>query len=488
MQDWITVKKLYKSGVKIQKIAKQLNMSRNTVKRLIKADTEPRYTREKYASKVDEYEELITEWYLNPKYGFIGTRILRELKKLGYKGSIGPVYRLLRKLNDQKQNVSQKATVRIETPPGEQAQFDWAEYDVVIDGTITKVYCFLIVMSYSRDKRMLFSLTNDGNAIYEAIQELFDEFGGVTQELLIDNPKALVIEHIEGKEPKFNLDALRMATHLGLELNACKPYRARTKGKVERAFNYIEEQFIKGNSFSSMEELNKAGKEFLKEWCHQKHGTTKRIPEEALKEECTCLLPLPKSHFYTSNFETRKVSLDSLISVNGNKYSVPVSYVDKTVQFNIVYGYRLEVYDSKNQFITSHELIKDRSRTSRNELHYAEISTKAPKSIPEVKRKFTETFSRGAEYLERAGYSVQQPSYHARQILKLHELYTVESLNKILDYCIDNNIFEIDQIKETLKLKALDILLGGLAECAATTDENPELIRDLSYYGGGDQF
>lgn len=114
---------------------------------------------------------------------------------------------------------------------------------------------------------------------------------------------------------------------------------------------------------------------------------------------------------------------------------------------------------------------------------------KTPKSIPAIKRKFTETFVRGSEYFEKCANKIQQPSYHARQFLKLQELYSVECLDLILGYCIDNDIYEIDGIKETLKAKALDILVGSLGDAAAAaTESNPDLIRELSYYKVGDQF
>lgn len=177
VQDWIAVKRLHKNGIKKQQIAKELCMARNTVKRLIKADEEPRYTRTDYTSKIDSYKDLIRDWYLNPGYSYIGTRIFRELKKIGYTGSISPIYRFLKKLDGEKYLIPQKATDRIETPPGDQAQFDWAEYNMIIDNTITKVYCFSLILASCRDKRILFSLSSDGDAIYEAIQELFDEFG-----------------------------------------------------------------------------------------------------------------------------------------------------------------------------------------------------------------------------------------------------------------------------------------------------------------------
>ncbi len=233
MQDWIAVKRLYRSGMKIKAISRQLGMSKNTVKKLIKLDEEPKYMRFVNTTKIDGYKTQIRRWYLEPEFNFIGTRIFRELKLLGYTGSIGPVYRYLTILKDEKRKINSIATDRIETPPGDQAQFDWAEYTIVVNHQITKVYCFSMILSSSRVKDIVFSLTVDGDAIYEAIQDLFSSFGGVAKELLIDNPKALVIENKQGLPPKFNIDALRLATHLGTELNACNPYRARTKGYVK---------------------------------------------------------------------------------------------------------------------------------------------------------------------------------------------------------------------------------------------------------------
>jgi transposase len=128
------------------------------------------------------------EWRSAPN-NFNGTRIFRELEKRGYTGSIGPVYRYLAIIDeDTEGHISSKATVRIETPPGDQAQFDWSEYEVPVAGVFTKVYCFSMILAASRKKVVCFSLKQDADAIYEAIQELFDQLGGVTLELLIDDP------------------------------------------------------------------------------------------------------------------------------------------------------------------------------------------------------------------------------------------------------------------------------------------------------------
>src|SRR5690554_2029353 len=139
-----------------------------------------------------------------------------------------------------------------------------------------------MILSACRKKAVCFSLKADANAIYEAIQELFEDLGGVTLELVIDNPKVLVITNNPKSEDEieYNPMALMLAKHLGTELNACNCYWPRTKGKIERPFDYIEEQFIKGSRFESMEQLNRLGKEFINDWCKEIHGTTKRIPNE----------------------------------------------------------------------------------------------------------------------------------------------------------------------------------------------------------------
>jgi transposase len=489
VHDWIAVKRLHKNGVKIKQIARQLKMSKNTVKKLIKKETEPEYQRRNYPTKIDKYKEQIAIWYLNPEYDYIGTRIFKELKKLGFQGSDGPMYRYLRTLKAEKREVSRKATVRFETPVGDQAQYDWSPYKMVIGNEIKEIYCFTMILAASRMKSIVFSLSVDADAIYEAIQELFYDLGGVTKELLIDNPKALVLENEADSEPKFNFDALRLATHLGTELNPCNPYRAKTKGKIEKPYQYIEEQFIKGNSFTNMTELNAAGKTFIKQWCGQIHGTTKRIPEEFHHEELPHLMPLPQKKFFRQALTKRLVSLDSLVSIDGKKYSVPVKYVDKNVLYRIIYGYKVEIYDLKMNLIVTHEINTGHRDVTKLDEHYEAIAGKVPKSLPEIKRQFMASFKNGAEYLNGASKVLDQTGYHARQILKLKELYSAQSLDTILAYAIENGYYHIDEIKEVLRDKYIDLVLKGKLDAAACSDitDGNSLIRDLSYYEGGGQ-
>jgi len=492
--DCETVKRLFKSGMKIKAIARTLKMSKNTVKKLIKAEEAPRYKREYYKTKIDEYKPRITEWYLSPQYDFNGTRIYRELKKIGYTGSINPIYRFLAKLSDQKSDVSKLATERIETPYGDQAQFDWSPYKMMIGGILTEINCIVMILSASRMKAGVFSKNVDGESIYEAIQELFEDFGGVSRELLIDNPKTLVIENKKGEEVVFNESALNLSFHLGTELNACNPYRARTKGKVEKPFQYIEEQFVKGNEFDSMNSLNIAFKEFLTETNNNIHGTTKRSPSEMLLEEIEYLLPLPNRRYLHKSLDSRVVSNDSFVSVDSNKYSVPVNYVGKKVKIRKVYGYKLEIYSEDMNLIHTHELMDTKNSVKSIDKHYEAIKTKAPKSIPEIKRQFTSCFRLGYDYLNKSSKVLNQQSYHVREFLKLREIYNIEDLDIVLEYCINNEIYRIEDIKEVLRNKYFDIVIGVKntnirSDILSKNSNNPfasdGLIRETSYYEGG---
>lgn len=231
LEDWAAVQRVYKQTKSKRETARVLGISRNTVKSLLEKTEAPTYNRTFYKTKIDGFKEQIIEWRCKP-YEYNGTRIFRELKKRGYTGSIGPIYYYLKRIDeDIGERISSKATCRHESPPGDQAQFDWSEYQIPVGGVERTVYCFSMILAASRKKAVCFSLKSDAPAIYEAIQELFEELGGVTLELLIDNPKALVIENNPKTEDeiRYNPHALLLARHLGTELNACPCYWPRKK-------------------------------------------------------------------------------------------------------------------------------------------------------------------------------------------------------------------------------------------------------------------
>ncbi len=493
LQDWAAVQKVYKQTKSIRATARTLGISRNTVRKLLKEKEQPTYKRTIYKSKIDSFKDQIIAWRCEP-YCFNGTRIFRELKKRGYSGSIGPIYYYLHKLDeDISDSINSKATVRHESPPGDQAQFDWTEYQVIVGGRYRTVYCFSMILAASRKKAVCFSLKADADAIYESIQELFKDLGGVTLEILIDNPTSLVISNNPKSEEeiKYNPHALLLAKHLGTELNACPCYWPRKKGKVERPFNYIEEQFIKGNTFASMEDLNRQGKSFVEEWCNEKHSTTKRIPNEHyLLEEKGCLLHLPEGNFRVKDLIKRKISPDCFISINSNKYSVPAKYACKNMKYRIIYGFRIEIYDSKENLVLSIEEADGKHGTYKEEAHYEAIAKKYSTSIPQIRRDFTEMFKNGLEYLERAARKFDQPTHYARKIMLYSDIYDNEILDWLIGVAIKRDTLGIEDFKGILKeyntgeiKKDTEPYEDAKKEDTGQyNDDDPDLLRDCSYY------
>lgn len=215
----------------------------------------PKYKRAPKEDKLlSEYEDFILKMM---EQSLIGTRIYKELQKQGYRGSISTVYRFL-KANKAKAE-SQKTTTRFETAPGEQAQFDWSPYKVRINGEEIQVYCFLLILGFSRKKYMTFSKTQTLESVLEALEEGIRAFGGVPKQIVVDNAKQLVLSHPKDDVATYHPKFLELSGTYQFQPYACQTYWPRTKGKVERPFYYIEQHFIKGNDFESFEEfINKS--------------------------------------------------------------------------------------------------------------------------------------------------------------------------------------------------------------------------------------
>ena len=201
-----------------------------------------------------------------------------------------------------------------------------------------------------------------------------------------------------------------------------------------------------------MEELNRRGKAFVNGWCDEVHGTTKRIPNQHyLLEEKSSLLPLPKTHYRIRNLQQRIISPDSYISIDGNKYSVPVKYVDKTLWFRITYGFRVEIYDRKENRLLTWEASDRKHEVQTDPDHYEAISTPVSTSIPQIRRDFTSRFSNGQRYLEAAGRKFDQPTHHARKIMLLGDLYDDPMLDRFIGYSIELDKMDITSFKGILR-------------------------------------
>ena len=190
--------------------------------------------------------------------------------------------------------------VRFETPPGDQAQVDFAQFQLQFtdEPTITRiVWLFSFVLGFSRLIWARFVLHQDMQTVLRCHMAAFDAIGGIPNEILYDRMKTAVIGEAGGSIV-YNRALIDFARHYGFQPKACRAYRAKTKGKVERPFRYIREDFFLARSFRNLDDLNSQLRHWLDTIANPRvHATTQRIVNEAFAEEKPHLKLLPLAPF-----------------------------------------------------------------------------------------------------------------------------------------------------------------------------------------------
>lgn len=481
MEERTTIKVLYNKGHGIKTIASLLGHSRNTIRKYVRSDELPQYRRTKeYSSIWDAYREDIEYMYFQLK--FRRSRIYRELIKKGAQGGKSSFYDYFNKLIE---NVKQEQIhERFETGPGEQAQFDWSEYAIKIGDSWEKVYIFQIILSYSRKKFFFASKDIKQFSVFYAIEKSFEYFGGTVKELLVDNARQM--RHIiDKKHRSWNPHFLNFLGHYGVEPKAHKVRHPFTKGKVERPFKDLEEDFVKGSSFASWEELNEKLKQYSDEVNQQFHSTIRQAPDERFLEEQPYLGRLPEPFFLFHKDNFRKVSMDCLVSFQGSRYSVPYTYAGKHVWIYPICGHTLQIYSQKGKLIATHFISNTKGETIINDDHYKGLRKTTPKSSDLIRSRFLELFPTEEDFLR--GISAVKRFHwktHVRRIIELTQLYKVEHVRKAIQQATEKNIFTYDYIFHYLK-KNFDIDSISPKENSyslITTDDKDSIIRDLNEY------
>ena len=299
MEDWVTIRNLKKKDPNLgtRTIALMLGISRNTVKKALLNDELPLYNRgeRKINEAVEPFIDFIKESFL--KKNLKASRILKDIKSKGYKGSQYALYayirEILKPIHEDVTKTSPNAYMRYETKPAEQMQYDWSPYTVSIGGNLVKINVHQTILGFSRYKFYDVSLNVSGSDVYTALEESFIFFGGVCERIQVDNATVFITNASKDNlvwNPRF----LSLCGLYGIKPTRSMPSHPWSKGKVESPFSYLETHFISGNEFTSFEDLRVRLKQFQNEHNLEVHGTTKQITKILFeKEEQNFLKPLP---------------------------------------------------------------------------------------------------------------------------------------------------------------------------------------------------
>jgi transposase len=369
---------LHRQGLSVSAIARQLGVDRKTVRGAIAKGLEPpKYkTRAPRPRIIDPFEPYLKE-RLAAYPGLTAVRLWREIRDRGYTGG----YSVLRDgVRDLRPPRTSAFEVRFETPPGEQAQVDFAHFEVEFDdepGVKRIVWLFSMVLGYSRLIWGRFVVHQDLQSVLRCHIDAFEAIGGAPREILYDRMKTAVIGEDADGLVVYNRALVDLARHYGFQPRACRPYRPKTKGKVERPFRYIREDFFLGGSFRNLDDLNAQLRHWLDAVANPRvHATTKRVVNEAFAVEKPALRPLPLAPYRTILKLERRVSHEGMVSIGGNLYSVPDTTRRRILDIHVFVD-EIRIFEA-GSLIACHPPIEGRDQRRLDPAHRKSLPPRRP--------------------------------------------------------------------------------------------------------------
>ena len=360
LEDFMNIRDLKQKGWTVSAIAGELHLDRKTVRKHLLEAPQP-YKRENPAPcKIDPHRPFLRERWEAGVHN--ARKLLDELRDRGYTGGYS---QLKLAVLPWREEGRERAFVRFETGPGEQSQMDWGHFGNW-DGR--RLYGFALTLCYSRMRYIEFTQSQDIHHLLACMVHAFRYFGGVTESVLTDRMKTVLIDQTGG-ELHFNQKFLQFAAYYGFVPRVCRPYRPETKGKIESTVRFVKQNFWPGVSFSSLADLNQQARAWMEKVNHQSHSTTREVPYGRLPHEQLLLLD-EQPDYDTSYMEDRRVAKDCMLSYRGNRYSVPFRFAGKTVLVREpVAGGRIEIY-SDIHVIAEHRLATGRGVMVSDPTHY----------------------------------------------------------------------------------------------------------------------
>ena len=334
-------------GVGKKAIAREIGVAVNTVRRYLRQPIGAGMQVRPSARRLTEERRQEARALYEGPAGGNAVVVQRLLGERGLTISVRTIERAVADIRRERR-VAQLATVRVETPPGDQLQIDFGQKRVRIAGAWVRVFLLVAVLGYSRRLFVKAFLNERQDDWRDGIAAAFQHFGGVPRTLLGDNARALVLgrERATGSVI-FHPGYLAFCRDWDVQPRACAPYRARTKGKTEAGVKYTKRNGLAEQDFESFAALETHLAAWMVTADQRIHGTTQEAPIVRFdRDERQALRPLPiRALPRREQRLRRRVANDAFIDVDTVRYSVPHrlvrDYVDVLIEeqhVRIVYG------------------------------------------------------------------------------------------------------------------------------------------------------
>jgi transposase len=325
-------KVLAEAGATWAEIARETGYDWRTVKRYLSAEasaTPPAPAkRGPGPRKTDPYAHLIDAWLRRQpklKASVIWERLVAEHGFQGHYQRVKVYVRENRARLTQAESEPVGFHRRFEVLAGAQAQVDWGdEGELQTQAGPLHAFSFHMTLAHSRDPFCCFTASQDLGTFWDCHRRAFAHFGGVPALLVYDRTKTVVRRHVgRGRQTPLHPEAVAFAAHYDFTIWLAAPYRAQTKGRVERQVEIVRSHVLDGREFASLAELDAAFAAWLPIRRAQTHRTHGEVIAVRAERDRAALRPLPERPYVVCDRHTRRVGKDALISFEASHYSVP---------------------------------------------------------------------------------------------------------------------------------------------------------------------
>lgn len=371
----------------ISSIARDLKLSRQTVRKHLQTEAEPVYSRQKQpAPKLGEFQATLEGWlqterHLPKAQRRTARRLFEGLQAEGYRGAYDSVQRFVKQWKaSQTRPAIKDAFVPLVFAPGEVGQFDWSHEHVEIDGVMQTIKVAHFRLAYSRQMFVVAYPRETQEMVLDAHNRAFAFFGGVPVRMIYDNLKAVVDAILVGKERQFNRRFLALANHYLFEPVACTPASGWEKGQVENQVGNVREWlFTPLARFASFATLNDWLATRCRELAERKHPTEPgRTIAECFAQEGPHLRTITAA-FDGYVEQMLRVSSTCLVRVDRNRYSVPADHAGKAVSVRLS-AERVRIV-AEGSVIAEHGRRFGRDQLICDPWHYLPVLEKKPGSL-----------------------------------------------------------------------------------------------------------
>jgi transposase len=373
----------------IREIVRRLNVSRNTVRKVLRSDiTKSTYRRRPAREPITgSIREVVDQWIeedekLARRKRRTAWRIYELLQgQYGYSGSYESIAKLVRQ-SQERRIKEREVFIPLSYAPGEAFQFDWTDVQVLIGGKVTNLYLAVVTLCHSRHFYARAYESQKQELMLDAHRRAFEYFGGVCRRGIYDNLKTAVKKLLKGHHRNLQDKFVRFSSYYLYEPQFCNPARGNEKGRVESRIGYIKRNFfIPITETDSTEELNGRLLSFALATSRNKEhpNISGKTCYQVYEEERKSFVNLPAYGFECCRINAAAVSTYSTVFFEYNFYSVPSEYVGKTV---FVRGYADElVVACDGTEIARHRRSYGRKEQILNPIHYLSVLLRKPGAL-----------------------------------------------------------------------------------------------------------